>query len=202
MYFHIDEQWFLSLVIRMYGKMALAFGCHPVYHRIHHKNSVDKLLAICAVGIAPFDNDLRKGGEAYKIELTRCGRLVEAKKDSFKRVYREDGTYHYPKVAENRLREKGKEYFENWEITGSNKMKGTTPKFALTQWVRNNFMPKLTDLAQQLEHKHNKTIHVRGQWDNATPHVEKLLLRLIVELFGDLGWEWTAQPANTPLSNV
>ena len=63
-------------------------------------------------------------------------------------------------------------------------------------------MPKLTDLGQQLEHKYNKTIYARGQWDNATPLVEKLLLRLIAELFGDLGWEWTTQPANNPLSNV
>ena len=202
LYFHIDEKWFLSLVVRMYGKVAPAFGCQPIYHRIHHKNSVDKILAICAVGIAPFENDLRKGGEAHKIEITRCGGMVEAQKDSFKRVYRDDGSYHYPKLPENRLREKGKEYFENWEITGSKEMHKKTRKFALTAWIRNNFMPKLVDLAQRLEQKYNKTIHIRGQWDNATPHKEKVLLRLIADLFGDLGWEWTTQPANTPLSNV
>ena len=186
----------------MYGKVAPAFGCHPVHQRINHKNSVDKILAICAVGIAPFDNDLQNGGEAHKIEITRCGGMVEAQKDSFERVYRDDGSYHYPKLAENRLREKGKEYFENWEITGSREMHKLTRKFALTAWIRNNFMPKLMELAQRLEQKCNKTIHIRGQWDNASPHVEKMLLRLIVELFGEFGWEWTAQPANTPFPNV
>ena len=29
-----------------------------------------------------------------------------------------------------------------------------------------------------------------------------MLLQLIVELFGQYGWEWTTQPANTPLANV
>ena len=133
-YFHIDEKGFLLLVVRMYGKVAPAFGCQPIYHRIHHKNSVNS--------IAPFDNDLRKGGEAHKIEITRCRGMVEAQKDSFKRVYRDDGSYHYPKLTKNRLHEKGKEYFENWEITGSKEM--------------------LVDLAQRLEQKYNKTIHIRG----------------------------------------
>ena len=123
--FHMDEKWFMSLVLRMHNKIAPFFGCHGVWNRIHHKKSIDKLLAIAVVGITPFENDLRKGGKAHKICLTRCGGMVKAKQDSYKRVYNQDGTYHYPKILENLLRKKGNEYFENWEITGSTNAKAT-----------------------------------------------------------------------------
>ena len=69
-------------------------------------------------------------------------------------------------------------------------------------WILEQFFPELLALVQRLASKTDKRIHVRGQWDNATPHVEKMLLRLIVELFGQYGWEWTTQPANTPLANA
>ena len=40
-------------------------------------------------------------------------RTVQAKKDSYKRVYNDDGTYNYPRVAEIIIRKKGEFYFEN-----------------------------------------------------------------------------------------
>ena len=59
LYFHIDEmKWFLLLVVWMYSEVVPAFSCHPIYHWIHHKNYVNKILTICAIGIAPFENDL------------------------------------------------------------------------------------------------------------------------------------------------
>ena len=131
---------------------------------------------ICASGIAPFDNDLRKGGTAHKICMTRAGGEVAAKKDSYKRVYRDDGTYHYPRIAENMLRRKGEQYFESWEITGSKEKAGKTPKFPLTLWIKNIFWVALLDVVQRLEHETGRRIHVRGQWDNASPHVEKAVL--------------------------
>ena len=69
-------------------------------------------------------------------------------------------------------------------------------------WILEQFFPELLALVQRLASKTGKRIHVRGQWDNATPHLEKMLLQLIVELFGQYGWEWTTQPPNTPLANV
>lgn len=65
-----------------------------------------------------------------------------------------------------------------------------------------NYMPKLVELAQQLKGTTNKSIHIRGQWDNAAPHIEVGIRRCITELFGERRWEMTAQPANTPLSSV
>ena len=129
--------------------------------------------------------------------------MVKATKDSYKCVYKPDGTYSYPKVPVNLLRKKDQEYFENWEITGSRDCdKQGKSKFPLTMWLKDNLMPALMELSQRLATQLGKKIHVRGQWDNATPHRESGLLSLIGELFGEHGWEWTMQPANTPLSNV
>lgn len=79
-------KWFILLVARMYGKVALMFASHLVHHYIHYRKSVDKLLEICAVGIVPFDNNLQKDGKAYKFDLARNRGLVIELKDSFKQV--------------------------------------------------------------------------------------------------------------------
>ena len=201
-YFHIDEKWFYSLVIRKFNKCVPEFGVEGVWNRIHHKNSIDKILCICAIAFIPINNDMRQGGTAEKITITRAGGNEKAQKNSYSREYKEDGTYHYPKKPENLLRKKGEEYFENWEITGSKEVSGTVKKFALTKWIKDSFFGDLQKFCQQLELKTGKRIHVRGQWDNASPHVELALLACIAELFGELGWVWTTQPANSPLTNI
>ena len=76
--FHVDEKWFMSLVCRMYNKVDSEFGCPPVHHRIHHTNSVDKVLAICAIVIVPFNNDICNRGTTEKICMTRCDGLMKA----------------------------------------------------------------------------------------------------------------------------
>ena len=119
LYTNIDEKWFYSLVIRLHNKVVPLFGVSPVFHRIHHKDNMDKLLAICAIGIAPIDNDLRKGGRGLKICITRSGGNVAASKNSYNRVYNDDGTWSYPRIEGNLLRKKGESYFENWEICGA-----------------------------------------------------------------------------------
>ena len=50
-------------------------------------------------------------------------------------------------------------------------------------------MPDLKDLVQRVAVATGKTVHVRGQWDNAGPHIEKKLIRLIAVLFGEFGWD-------------
>ena len=97
----------MSLVARMYNKIAPEYGCSPVYHRIHHKNSVKKLVAIGAIAIVPWKNHLQRGGMEKKLYITRCGGKVKATKDFYPRVYTEDGSYTYPRLPENQLRKKG-----------------------------------------------------------------------------------------------
>ena len=202
-YFHVDEKWFASIAVRMNGKICPSLGACPVYHRIHHKNNIDKLLLICVMAIVPHDNDLRKGGRTYKLSMARCGGMVTAKKDTYKRVYKNDGSYHYPKIPENRLRVAGQKYFENWEITGSKTCnKEGKRKYALTVWLDEEIMPPLNQLCQQIEIESCCRVWVRGQWDNATPHVEKKLLDHIAFRFGERGWVFTQQPPNSPLTNI
>ena len=174
-----------------------------VWNRIHHRNSIDKILAICAIAVLPRGNDLWRGiKQVKKLTLTRAGGMVTAKKNSSPRVYNDDGTYHYPPDLDNILQKKGQDYFENWEITGSKDSKGGKRKFALTKWVRDIFFEALREYCQLLERDLNMKIHVRGQWDNASPHTDRLLLCLIAELFDEHGWVWTMQPANSPLTNI
>ena len=135
--------------------------------------------------------------------MTRAGRMVKAKKNSYGREYFPDGSgYHYPPRADNLLRRAGEEYFENLEITGSKETAKGKRKFALTKWLLEDFFPKLKEFCQQLEHNLGKRIHVRGQWDNASPHTERAVVRLIEELFTAEGWVWTTQPSNSPLTNI
>ncbi len=76
---------------------------------------------------------------------------MQAKKDSYKRVYNDDGTYNYPRVAENIIRKKGEFYFENCEICGSRSEKSGERKFNLSEWVRDEYTPSLNALALQIE---------------------------------------------------
>ena len=58
---------------------------------------------------------------------------MKAARDSYSRVYNDDGTYSYSRIPQNRLRVAGQEYFENWEITGSKEVdRDGNKKFALT----------------------------------------------------------------------
>ena len=89
--------------------------------------------------------------------------MVEAQKDTYLRVYANNGTYTYPQDPENILREKGKEYFENWEVTGSahENCRGEK-KYPLTFWVDRELMPALKDICVDLESRDNRRIWVRG----------------------------------------
>ena len=110
MLFRIDEKGSMSLVIWMYGNFAPQFGSYNVWNRIHHINSIGRLLAICTVVITLFGD---RGGKAFKTGITGCGSMVEAHKDSCKTVFRDNATYHYPNIPDECLSKKGKEYFEN-----------------------------------------------------------------------------------------
>jgi len=49
------------------------------------------------------DNDITGRGKAVPIACIRIGKMVKATKDSYKRVYKEDGSFHYPKEPSNQL---------------------------------------------------------------------------------------------------
>ena len=68
---------------------------------------------ICTTAYLVTDNEITKGGLGFKISMERVGRMLAAKKDSYKRVYNNNSTaFRYPKVPENLLRKKGDSYFQ------------------------------------------------------------------------------------------
>ena len=72
----------------------------------------------------PLDNDFEKGGTALKILIKRAGAMAEAKRNTYRRVYKNDGSgkFHYPKLHDNILGEKGTEYFENEGTEGTSQV--------------------------------------------------------------------------------
>ncbi len=58
-------------------------GVQGVWNRVYHKNSINKILVICAMAFLPHNNDLRKGGTAKKLTITQAGGMVKASKDSY-----------------------------------------------------------------------------------------------------------------------
>jgi hypothetical protein len=115
----MDEKWCYQIVVRKNDKSVPCFGVEPVVHSVQHKSHIGKTLAIASTGFLPTNNDIEAGGDAVLVGLQRAGRMVAAERDTYKRVYADDGSYTYPKRLGNRLREKGKEYFQGVEITGS-----------------------------------------------------------------------------------
>lgn len=99
---HMDEKWFYAVRTRCNTKVCTSIGLEPHDYYAHHKNHIGKEMYICMTAfVLENGNDIRKGGVAVPISMVRVGKMMEATKDSYKRVYRPDGTYHYPKTPNN-----------------------------------------------------------------------------------------------------
>ena len=110
-FLHSDEKWFYSLKVQQHNKLVPFLGCEPAVHPVQHKSHIGKVLVFALTAFAPKMNVFKEGGKAYKVFIARAGRKVPAQKDSYRREYRDDRTYHHPQKPENLLRSKGKLYF-------------------------------------------------------------------------------------------
>jgi hypothetical protein len=182
----MDEKWCYEIVVRKNNKSVPFMGVEPLVHGVQHKSHIGKTLAIASTGFIPTDNDIAAGGNAVLVGLQRAGRMVPAEQDTYKRVYAADGSYTYPKRLSNRLREKGKEYFQGMEITGSYKGTVKLPKYHLTEFFADE-MERLDALAQQLGARSGKRVVVRYQMDGAGPHRDRKLLAYLDEELGGRG---------------
>ena len=90
-------------------------------------------------------NDITCGGTAVPIALVRVGKMVTAKKDTYKRVYNQDGSYTYPKLEQNLLRHEGTEYFQSCELTGSSEGTDKKPKVSLLKAYQDVIVPALEE---------------------------------------------------------
>ena len=103
LYAQMDEKWFYALVLRTNLKTITSLGIEPVAQKTHHKSHMHKLMAVVVSAFIPKDNDIEKGGKVFKVSIERAGQMLQAIKDSYTRIYCEDGIYHYPHIIENRL---------------------------------------------------------------------------------------------------
>ena len=124
----MDEKWFHVIRTRKNNKVLTSIGLEPAEYYAQHKSYIGKCMYVVVTAFAPHDNDFTKGGIVIPVACVRVGKEVEAKKDSFKRVYREDGTWHHPQIPANRLRKKYDKYFKSLEITGSSEGTEKNPK--------------------------------------------------------------------------
>ena len=146
----MDEKWFWSIVVRQNLKCIPVLGIEPVQHGVQHKSHLDKTMGIASTGFIPTNNDITKGGVAHLVSLTHVGKSEKAVRNTYKRVYKPDGTYHYPKVQSNMLRKKGQFYFKNLEITGSSTGTTKNPKFCLLDWIKNIEIPACEELCRKV----------------------------------------------------
>ena len=133
---HMDEKWFYAVVTRTNCKVLTSIGLEPIDYFCQHKNHIQKEMYIVVTAFVMNQNNIRGGGKAIPIACVRVGRMEKAKKDSYKRVYRDDGSYHYPKIAEGLLRVKGQEYFKGVELTGANEGTAKDPKVSLLKCTK------------------------------------------------------------------
>ncbi|KAL7577336.1 hypothetical protein ACA910_002073 [Epithemia clementina (nom. ined.)] len=198
----MDKKWFWSIVVRRNLKCVPVLGIEPVQHGIQHKSHIEKTMGIASTAFVPTNNNMEFGGSAHLVSLTRVGQMMKATRDTYKHVYSDNGTYHYPKRAANLLRVKGLMYFRNLEITGSNKGTAKDPKFDLLPWFATTEIPALEQLCAKVESGLGKRCVVRYQMDGAGPHQDTTLNEFLGEELGQRGWLLKFQPSNSPITNV
>ena len=77
--------------------------------------------------------------------------MIKASKYSFKRVYKNDRTYHYPTIMSNRDRVTENLYFEPCEITESKEETEKQPKESFVWDHHEIIIPDMDELARKIE---------------------------------------------------
>ena len=99
----MDEKWFSTIKTRTNIKVSLGWGVEGDDSHVQHKSHVGKEMYIVVTAFILNNNDITKGRRAVPVSCIRLGRMVKAKQDSYRRVYKEDGSFHYPHIAANLL---------------------------------------------------------------------------------------------------
>ena len=200
---HMDEKWFYSIKTRTNCKVLTSIGLEPNDYYCHHKSYLGKIMYIVVTAYVPIDNDITKGGQAIPVACVRAGRDISAKKDSYKRVYRGDGSYHYPKVPDNLLRRQGESYFQNMDITGSTEGTDAKPKCSLLQVYKDEIIPAIEDKIVSVLNKNGKRkICIVKQEDSAGAHQDQTYRFEMREEFLKRDWLLFNQPSQSPVTNV
>ena len=129
--------------------------------------------------------------------------MAKAKKDSYKRVYKSDGTYTYPRIEANISRREGEEYFQCCELTGSKEGTESKPKISLLKLYQDQIIP---DLEEKIVRKYSeggtRRVVVVRQEDGAGVHQDKTYQREMHRMFEERGWLFFLQASQPPLTNI
>ena len=79
-------------------KVVTSIGLYPVENYVKNKIYVWKEIYIVVTWYEVLDNDIKKGVNSFLLVLVRVGKFIQANEDTYKRVYEEYGTYHYPPI--------------------------------------------------------------------------------------------------------
>ena len=201
---HMDEKWFYAVRTRSNCKVLTSIGLEQADYRAHHKNHIGKEMYIVVTAyVLREGNDITKGGIAIPVSLVRVGRMVKATKDSYKRVYNDDGTYSYPKVATNLLRRKGEVYFKPCELTGSNEGTEFKPKVSLLKVYKDTIIPDLEEkIVRRFSNNGVRQVVIVKQEDGAGLHQDCKYLAEMQKMFDERGWILFRQPLQSPVTNV
>ena len=123
------------------------------------------------------NNDIRLGGTAVPVSMIRVGKMVCAPKDSYKRVYKPNGSFHYPTIAANRLRIKGQFYFKPLELTGSSEGTVKKTKVSLLKCYQDQIIPDIErKIVDRFSNGGTRKVIVLKQEDGAGLHNDKTYL--------------------------
>ena len=199
---HMDEKWFYAIVTRANCKVLTSIGLEPNDYYAHHKNHVGKELYIVVTAYVINNNDITAGGKAVPISCIRVGKMVKASKNSYKRVYKTDGSYHYPQIPENIKRRKGEEYFKPMELNGSNTGTPKKPKISLLQKYIDDIIPNIeTKIVERFGTDDTKVCIVK-QEDGAGLHTDRTYLNTMNDMFRVRDWLIFNQPSQSPVTNI
>lgn len=200
---HMDEKWFYAIRTRTNCKVLTSIGLEAQDYYAHHKNHVGKVMYIVATAYVLHDNNIGHGGTAVPLACVRVGKMVKAQKDTYKRVYAEDGTFTYPKIAENQLRHEGREYFEGFELTGSSEGTEKKPKISLLKIYKEEIIPALEEkVVRRFNENGNRQVVIVKQEDNAGLHTDGTYLAEMRNEFERRDWILFNQPSQSPVTNV
>ena len=177
---HLDEKWFNAVVLRTQNKVVTSIRMKPVVYKVHHNSHIDKHMFIAMTAFIPHNNDIMAGGVSSQIGLYRVVRIAEAKKGSFKRVYKKNGTYMYPRTMSNRLREKGKDYFQLMELTGAVRGTPKDPKISKLDTYLKHFLPAMDEKVREISTKNGfkKVVMVKQEDNEGLNQNKKYVKRL------------------------
>ena len=96
--------------------------------------------------------------------------MVKAEKDIFKRVYRDDGTYYYPRILQDQLRKKGELYFKRRELKISSDGTEKSPNIYLISVYQRDIITAIEENHAEISEGDRFNVVSVKQEDGDGPH--------------------------------